>query len=411
MTSENVGYRQAQLERRWLRVFSVLDEAQARLYAAEKALELGRGGVSRVARLTGMSRDRIHRGVADLENPAAMTRLQEGQLRRRGGGRKRADVLYPGIRARLDEILEETTAGDPMSHLRWTCKSMRAIAGELSREALPVSWMTVARYLHEQDYSLQGNVKMDEGRQHVDRDGQFRYINRLVDEFMKSGDPVISVDGKKKEQVGDFCSPGRQWRKKGNPRKVSAYDFPSLAKGKVLPYGAYDVAENKGFVAVGVTHDTSAFAVESIRRWWYRLGRKTYPKAKRLLMCADGGGSNGYRVKGWKVHLQRLADELGVPLTVCHYPPATSKWNRIEHRLFSFISLHWRGEPLVSYHTVIQLIRSTTTETGLEVKAEMDWSEYPTGVKYDATQMSVLNLTRHDYHGDWNYTIRPNGKA
>lgn len=394
-------------ERRWLRVYSVLDEAQARLFAAERALEMGRGGVSRVSRLTGMSRSTISRGLADLENPAALERVKEGQLRRLGGGRKRIDVCFPAIRARLERILEETTAGDPMSHLRWTCKSTRSIADELSRQGVPVSWMTVARYLHEQEYSLQGNVKMDEGRQHVDRDGQFRYINRVVDEFLKAEDPVISVDAKKKELVGNFRSPGQLWRHKGEPIEVSAYDFPTLAKGKALPYGAYDVADNTAMVTVGVTHDTAAFAVESIRRWWQRLGRKAHPNAKRLLMCADAGGSNGYRLKGWKLHLQQLADEIGLPLTVCHYPPGTSKWNRIEHRLFSFISMHWKGEPLVSYQTVIQLIRTTTTRKGLEVKAEMDWSDYPIGKRYSKNEMLTVTLTPHDYHGEWNYTIAP----
>jgi len=407
MTDSAATSHLSQSERQWLKVFRVLDEAQARLLAAERASELGRGGISRVAVITGMSRSTITRGKAELDNPAAFDRLRRGRTRRHGGGRKRVDVVYPRLRSRLERILQESTGGDPMSHLRWTCKSTREIARQLTRTGMPVSSVTVGSYLHEQGFSLQGNFKTNEGRQHPDRDGQFRYINGVVDAFVKAGDPVISVDAKKKELVGEFENAGKTWRPRGRPRKVSAYDFPNLAKGKALPYGAYDVAANEAVVSVGVSHDTSAFAIESIRRWWKLLGRKRYPNAKRLLMCADGGGSNGHRGKGWKFHLQELADDLGLPITVCHYPPGTSKWNRIEPRLFSFISLHWRGEPLLSYQTVIQLIATTTTRSALQVKAQMDWADYPTGRKFSDDEMLALNLSRHNYHGDWNYTMTP----
>ena len=397
-------------ERRWLKVFSIFDEAQARIVAGERAVELGRGGVARVASITGMSRATISRGKAELSNTATFERLRRGRVRRQGGGRKRADVVNPSFPERLERILEETTGGDPSSHLKWTCRSTRDMAEELARQGVSVSSVTVAHYLHELGYSLQANFKTKEGGHHPDRDGQFRYINRVVDDFLKAGEPVISVDAKKKELIGEFRNPGRSWRKRGQPREVSAYDFPSKAIGKAIPYATYDVAENKALVSVGVSHDTAAFAVESIRRWWKRLGKRRYPKAQRILICADGGGSNGSRLRGWKVHLQAFSDELGIPITVCHYPPGTSKWNRVEHRLFSFISLHWRGEPLTTYEAAIQLIGTTTTKSGLDVKAQMDWGDYPTGVKFSKSAMKELNLTQHEYHGNWNYTMTPNHK-
>jgi transposase len=340
-------------DRRWLRVLGTLNEFQARLFVAERALQLGRGGISRVAQLTGMSRPTIYRGLKELRGQPLGQPSSGGRIRREGGGRKRAEVVDPKIQRLLRKIVEETTAGDPMSWLKWTNKSTRLMAQELTRQGHPVSAMTVSRYLREMGYSLQGNVKSVEGPQHGDGDTQFRYINRQVNSFGRSGDPVISVDTKKKELVGAFGNSGRRWRPKGEADQVLVHDFPQLGKGKAIPYGTYDVAEDRALVNVGITHDTAEFAVASIRRWWQMLGRKTYPKAGRLLICADAGGSNGNRSRSWKLHLQQLANTIGAPISVCHYPPGTSKWNKIEHRLFSFISMNWRGRPLVSYEAVV----------------------------------------------------------
>lgn len=397
-------------ERRWLRALSTLNEYQARLAVAEKALDLGRGGISRVSRLTGMSRPAIYRGMAELQGKAALRPAAAGRIRRPGGGRKRIEEADPAMQRQLKRILEETTAGDPMSLLQWTSKSTRTIAQELTRLGHPISWVTVGRCLHEMGYSLQANVKTIEGPQHADRDGQFRYIHRESKWFLRTGDPVVSVDTKKKELVGTFRNAGRTWHPQGEAPAVFVHDFPHLGEGKAIPYGTYDIAADRALVNVGISHDTAEFAVESIRRWWRMLGRKTYPQAARLLICADAGGSNGSRLRVWKVELQHLADELGVPLTVCHYPPGTSKWNKIEHRLFSFISMNWRGQPLVSYQTVVQLISSTRTRSGLKVKALLDTNTYETGTKISAREMGDLNLHRHTFHPDWNYTLLPSPK-
>jgi len=300
----------------------------------------------------------------------------------------------PALLRELGCILEETTAGDPMSLLKWTTKSTRAIAEELTRRGHPVTGRTVGRCLHDLGYSLQANVKTIEGPQHPDRDAQFRYINRQVKSHLKDGDPVISVDTKKKELVGAFRNAGRTWRKKGQPHKVNVHDFPSMAKGKAIPYGAYDVGRDRAVVSVGVSHDTAEFAVESIRRWWRVEGRRSYPRANRLLVCADSGGSNGNRLRVWKVRLQKLADDISIPITVCHYPPGTSKWNKVEHRLFSFISMSWKGEPLLSYETIINLIRATRTRSGLSVKAVLDTNQYPTGVKVGKAEFQGPALSR-----------------
>jgi hypothetical protein len=303
--------------------------------------------------------------------------------------------------------MEETTAGDPMSLLKWTSKSTRAIAEQLDRLGHSVSSVTVGRCLHDMDYSLQANVKELEGPQHPDRDAQFRYINAQVKRFLRSHDPIISVDTKKKELVGAFRNAGRTWRPTGQPTKVMVHDFPSRSEGHAIPYGTYDVAADRAVVNVGVTHDTAEFAVESIRRWWRLLGRRSYTSARRLLICADAGGSNGNRLRAWKLHLQDLADELGLAITVCHYPPGTSKWNKIEHRLFSFISMNWKGQPLLSYETVIALIGRTSTRSGLKVKAVLDTSEYKTGIRVSASEMQGLKLNAHALHPAWNYTISP----
>jgi hypothetical protein len=394
-------------DRLWLRVLATLNERQARLFVGEKALGLGRGGISDLARLTGMSKPTIAKGIAELTKPGRLGAVERERIRKAGGGRKTVEVEHPEIARALRAIVEETTAGDPMSMLKWTNKSTRSIAEELTRRGYPMTWVTAARCLRDMGYSLQGNRKSIEGHQHPDRDGQFRYINSQVKAFLGSGDPVISVDTKKKELVGTFRNAGRTWRRRGQPQKVRTHDFPTMAEGNAYPYGTYDIRENRALVNVGVTHDTAEFAVESIRRWWRMLGRRTYPDASRLLICADAGGSNGNRRRTWKVHVQRLAEEIGVPITVCHYPPGTSKWNKIEHRLFSFISMNWRGRPLVSYETIVNLIGSTRTRTGLRVKAVLDTHDYEVGVQVPQEQMQALRLQGHTFHPDWNYTLSP----
>ena len=393
-------------ERRWLKVFGTLNEFQARLFVADKALDLGRGGISRLSALTGLSRTTITKAVEELQS-GKLVSPGEGRVRRVGGGRKKVEGVDPGVRDILEKILEETTAGDPMSQLRWTSKSTRAMAEELTRLGHPVTWVTVARCLDDMGYSLQANRKSKEGPQHANRDAQFRYINRQVKAFLKTGAPVISVDAKKKELVGPFKNGGRTWRPKGKPQEVSTKDFPSLAQGKALPYGVYDTGQNRAVVNVGITHDTAEFAVESIRRWWKLAGRRSYRAAERLLVCADAGGSNGNRLRAWKLHLQQMADEIRIPITVCHYPPGTSKWNKIEHRLFSFISLNWRGQPLINYETIINLIGGTKTRTGLKVKAVLDTNDYETGIKISYEHLGEIRLRRHRVHAAWNYTILP----
>jgi hypothetical protein len=394
-------------ERRWLRVLGTLNESQARLFVAEKALELGRGGMSRLSELTGMSRPTIYKGAAQLRRKGAVLSAQAGRIRRGGGGRKRVEEVAPALKRELTRIVEETTAGDPMSLLKWTGKSTRTIAEELSRRGHAVSAVTVGRCLYDMDYSLQANVKSLEGRQHPDRDAQFRHINAQVKAFLRSGNPVVSVDTKKKELVGAFKNAGQRWQRQGRAQAVQVHDFPQLGQGKAIPYGAYDVARDKALVNVGVSHDTAQFAVESIRRWWRMLGRKSYPHAGRLLICADAGGSNGHRLRAWKLYLQALAKEIGIPISVCHYPPGTSKWNKIEHRLFSFISMNWRGQPLVSYETVVNLIGGTRTRSGLQVKALLDTRDYETGQQVSSGQMRELHLRGHSFHPDWNYTLVP----
>ena len=383
----------------FLKILGRLNESQARWYVAREALALGRGGIKAMEGLTGISSRTIRRGIRELESGDFPP---EGRVRKSGGGRKRLDDAEPSLTKALEGIMEESTAGDPMNLLRWTHKSTRTIAEELTRQGHSVSHMTVQRRLHELGYSLQANFKNDEGPSPAERDAQFRHINGQVKRFVRRGDPVISVDTKKKEKVGNFKNPGRNWREKGNPAEVDVHDF---AKEKAIPYGAYDLERNEGFVNVGISHDTAEFAVESIRRWWKLAGRRHYAKAKALLICADCGGSNGNRTRAWKYHLQRFADEFGVRVTVCHYPPGTSKWNKIEHRMFSFISMNWRGQPLVSYQAVVNLIGATRTKSGLRITAKLDPREYETGEKITDEQMQSLKLRKSRTHPKWNYTI------
>ena len=388
-------------------MLGTLNEFQARLFVADKALDQGRGGISRMSELTGMSRTTITKAVAELTGRKNLQTADEERIRAAGAGRKKVEEADWRLKEELTRIVEETTAGDPMSALRWTNQSTQSMAEELTRRGHPVSDKTVARCLLEMGYSLQLNRKTKEGPQHPNRDAQFRYINRQEAMFRASGDPVISVDTKKKELVGAFQNKGRTWRPRGQPYEVNVHDFPSQAKGKAIPYGTYDVLQNRAVVNVGISHDTSEFAVESIRRWWKMDGRRRYSTASRLLICADAGGSNSSRGRAWKLNLQALADEVGIEITVCHYPPGTSKWNRVEHRLFSFISLTWKGKPLWNYETIVNLIGSTRTKTGLKVKAILDTNAYETGIEVSKQQMAELQIRRHKKNPDWNYTLSP----
>jgi hypothetical protein len=392
-------------QRRFRLLAPFLDERLRRLVAAAESAAMGYGGVSAVSRATGVSRRAITEGVRELARgkPAAAGL----RVRRKGAGRKKVVAKDPTLLADLDRLVGPVTRGDPESPLRWTCKSVRKLAEELQQEGHPVSYQTVAELLHAMDYSLQANRKTLEGSQHADRDQQFQYINRKAQQYLREGQPVISVDTKKKELVGDFKNGGRELRPKGQPEAVRVHDFQIPALGKVAPYGVYDVGRNLGWVSVGVDHDTAAFAVETIRRWWRLMGQATYPGARRLLITADSGGSNGARVRLWKWELQKLADETGLHIAVCHFPPGTSKWNKIEHRLFSFISQNWRGKPLVSHEVILNLIAATTTKTGLQVSSALDPNRYPRGVKISDRQMKEIKLRRARFHGDWNYAILP----
>jgi transposase len=396
------------IQRRFRTLAPFLDERMRRLVAASESKAIGYGGVSVVARATGVSRRAITEGMKELKEPKKRkVRLEEARIRRRGAGRKRTVDKDSSLLEDLDRLVDPVTRGDPESPLRWTCKSVRRLAEELQHEGHAVSYQTVAELLHALDYSLQANQKTLEGSQHADRDEQFEYINRKAQRYLKQGEPVISVDTKKKELVGDFKNAGREWELKGQPEEVRVHDFQirEFDKGKVAPYGVYDLGRNVGWVSVGVDHDTAAFAVESIRRWWRWMGTRSYPQAKRLLITADSGGSNGARVRLWKWELQKLADEIGLDISVCHFPPGTSKWNKIEHRLFSFISQNWRGKPLISHEVIINLIAATTTATGLAVKSKLDTNIYPAGLKISDQQMAELQLRRDKFHGDWNYSL------
>ncbi len=383
-----------------------LNERQRRLAAAVEARSLGYGGVSAVGQAIGMSRGTVHRALAELKQRGAVSAVRH--VRAPGGGRRKLTAHDPRLLGRLTALVEATTRGDPMSPLLWTCQSTRQLAGTLSRHGHAISHVTVAKLLQEMGYSLQANMKtLEEGADHPDRDQQFRYLTGRVRAYLTQGDPVISVDTKKKELIGRYDNKGRRWRPQGQPDEVRIHDFLDPDEPKAIPYGVYDLGKNQGWVNVGRDHDTASFAVASIRRWWQAMGLAEYPHAQRLLICADSGGSNGYRLRLWKYELQGLADETGVSISVCHLPPGTSKWNKIDHRLFSHISMNWRGKPLVSHEVVVNLIRATRTKTGLKVKAKVDKRKYPPRVRVSDEAMKTLNIEPHAFHGEWNYTIRP----
>lgn len=394
------------IQRKYESLHSVLDERARRRWLATEARELGWGGISTVSQATGVSRTTITAGLRELEEADSIGETTE-RIRRPGGGRKRLVALDPDLLYALELLIEPLTRGDPESPLRWTCKSTRRLAKELTDRQHPVSASTVAALLHEAGYSLQANRKTREGQQHPDRNAQFDYINKRVRSFQKRQQPAVSVDTKKKELVGDFKNGGREWRRKGEPEQVRVHDFQDKTLGKAIPYGVYDILNNQGWVSVGIDHDTAEFAANSIKRWWREMGSKRFPRATELLITADGGGSNSHRSRLWKIVLQRLANQIRLPLTICHFPPGTSKWNKIEHRLFCFITQNWRGQPLLSHQTIVNLIGSTTTQAGLKVRAALDTKTYETGIKISDADIERLKLTRHRFHGEWNYTIRP----
>lgn len=398
---------EAVIQRKYVAIRDSLNERSRRLWAAVEAREGGRGGFAAVVRATGMSSRTLARGLRELQSPPT---LPAGRIRRVGGGRKPTKVLEPGLVEALDRLVEPSTRGDPESPLRWTCKATRRLAEELGQQGYQASHTLVAQLLAEAHYSLQANQKNREGSHHPDRNAQFEHISREVATQLRSGQPAISVDTKKKELVGDFKNGGREWQPKGRPEQVRVHDFVDRKLGKAIPYGVYDLRRNVGWVSVGLTHDTASFAVATIRRWWRHMGQKAYPHARSVLITADSGGSNGARVRLWKWELQRLANETGLTIRICHLPPGTSKWNKIEHRLFSFISQNWRGRPLLTHATIVNLIGSTRTEGGLKVRCMLDRRVYPTKVKISETQMRTIHLIPDTFHGEWNYTIRPKPK-
>jgi DNA-binding transcriptional ArsR family regulator len=383
----------------------VLDERGRRRFAAAEAMTAGHGGIAAVSRATGLARSTVGRALSELRAGEA---VDAERVRRFGGGRKPMSAMDASLIDDLRSLVEPTTRGDPQSPLLWTCKSLRKLSQSLRDMGHKIGRTLVGELLHKLDYSLQSNRKTREGSVHPDRDAQFHYINDRVKAALAVGEPAISVDTKKKELVGNFKNAGREWRPQGSPEEVRVHDFVIPELGRAVPYGVYDIAGNAGWVSVGVDHDTAAFAANAIRTWWKLMGRERYRNPRSLLITADGGGSNGSRVRLWKLELQKLADELGVPITVCHLPPGTSKWNRIEHKLFSFITGNWRGKPLVSHQVIVQLIAATTTKTGLKVRCELDRNTYPAGVKVSDAEIEAVNLTRHEFHGEWNYTVSPN---
>ncbi len=393
------------IQRRYQAIASVVDERVRRLVVGAEALAIGRGGQAAVARATGVSRRTIRQGMRELGQGTGGG--EKGRIRRPGGGRKRTVELDPSLREGLERLVEPTSRGDPESPLRWTTKSVRNLADELGQQGHKASHRMVAELLHELGYSLQANRKTLEGSAHPDRNAQFEHLHRAIQLQLSLGEPVISVDTKKKELVGPFKNGGRELRPKGAPEHVRVHDFLIPGLGRVSPYGVYDIRRNEGWVSVGTDHDTASFAVEGIRRWWRGMGQPLYADATRLFITADAGGSNGYRVRLWKLELQKLADETGLEIAVCHFPPGTSKWNKIEHRLFSAISQNWRGKPLVSHEVVVNLIGATTTRTGLRVRSELDTNQYPTGRTVSDQELEAIYLRKDSFHGEWNYSLAP----
>jgi len=392
------------IKQKYMKLLPMFTERSKRIWAATEAQALDRGGVSAVSRATGMDRNTIAKGIRELESPE---RLTAERIRHPGGGRKRASVIDSTLMKDLERLIDPATRGDPQSPLRWTCKSVRKLSDELKHKGHQVSHTVVAVLLHEMGYSLQANCKVREGNQHPDRNAQFEKINRKVRHRLGRKQPVISVDCKKKELVGDFKNSGREWQKQGEPEEVRVHDFMDKELGKAIPYGVYDLDRNTGWVSVGISHETSAFAVATIGRWWKKMGSKSYPKARSLQIIADGGGSNGTRVRLWKWELQKLANQTGLKISVSHLPPGTSKWNKIEHRLFSYITANWRGKPLLTHATIVNLISNTSTKAGLKVKCILDRKNYPPKIKITDKQMALIKIARDAFHGEWNYTIHP----
>lgn len=395
-----------EIKERYRNIVTYLDEKRRRLWAANEAMHIGFGGISVVSRATGLTRKTIREGIHELDNSTEV-HLQAEKQRRSGAGRLKIADRDPRLKDSLEILIEPYVRGDPMSSLRWTCKSTRRLAEELGKQGHPVSARTVAKLLKEMHYSLQSSRKRFEGAQHPDRNGQFEYINKTVQEFQRQGSPVISVDAKKKELVGNYKNAGREWHKHGQAPEVNAYDFPDKALGKAIPYGVYDPSLNEGWVSVGTDHDTAEFAVETIWRWWAQMGEFRYPAARELLILADGGGSNGRRNRLWKCKLQDFASEENLKVMVCHFPPGTSKWNKIEHQMFSHISKNWRGHPLTSHEVVVNLIAGTTTQMGLKINAKIDQRIYRTGIKIHEDKMAKLKIQRAEFHGEWNYVVFP----
>ena len=397
----------ASVARKYQLLAPEMDERGRRQWAAAEAREIGYGGISLVSKATGISRPTIMVGIRELQLPADERAQRATRVRQSGGGRRRLSDNDPDLMRALEALIDSGTRGDPESPLRWTCKSTRKLAEELTHQQHPVSARTVAVLLRQAGYSLQANSKTREGGKHPDRNAQFEHLNSKVQEFLSDGEPVISIDTKKKELIGDFKNGGREWRPEGHPEQVRVHDFLDKKLGKAIPYGVYDLLNNQGWVNVGIDHDTAQFATNSIRRWWHEMGQSRFPTATRLLITADGGGSNSHRNRLWKKSLQELADEFQLELVVRHFPPGTSKWNKIEHRLFSFITQNWRGKPLVSIQTIVNLIASTTTSKGLTVKAAIDTNTYPTKIKVSNSEFASLSITPDPFHGEWNYVVAP----